>query len=149
MVTAEASTRIRRPPEAILEWIRDLDRYRQADTKITKVLRQDEDRVLFRGRLRGIPTPADENVIEHVPGRSLTFLGAPRWTRRVLDFRGSFHCEQIDGETLVVHREEMTFKPRLLDLIVTRWLRSWIANDIVEEMARLRELIESEPRETA
>jgi hypothetical protein len=145
MLIAEASILIRRPPETILEWIADLDRYRHADTKITRVLRQHDDRVVFRGRLRGIPTPADENIIEHVAGHSLTFLGAPRWTGQVLDFRGSFHCEITDGGTLVTHREELMFKPRVLDRLATRWLHTWMASDIVEEMARLRHLIETAP----
>ena len=145
MLVAEASTLVRRPPEVILEWIADLDRYRQADTKITRVLRQEGDRVVFRGRLRGVPTPADENIVEHVAGRSLTFLGAPRWTRLVLDFRGSFHCELADGGTLVTHREELTFKPAVVRALAERWLRRWMAADIVEEMGRLRDLVEAVP----
>lgn len=144
MLAAQATISIARPAAEILDWIADLDRYRRADTKITKVIRQTSDRVVFRGRLRGIPTPADENAIELIPGQSLTFVGAPRWTRRILDFRGSFECEPVDGGTRVTHREELGFKPWPIRMLAERWLREWMAEDIVEEMTRLRRLVEDE-----
>ena len=143
MLVAEAAIVVRSRPEDILEWIADLDRYRRADTKITKVLRQSAELVAFRGRLRGVPTPADENVIQLEPGRSLTFLGAPRWTRRVLDFRGSFRCEPTQEGTLVTHREELGFKPWPLRVLAEWWLRDWMGADIVHEMERLRDLVEA------
>ena len=144
MLEAEATVVVRRSPEEALTWIRDLEQYRRADTKITKVLRQTGDRVVYRGRLRGVPTPADENIVELVDGRSLTFRGAPRWTRRVLDFEGSFECRPVEGGTLLVHRERLGFKPWPVRLVIEAWLRSWLQRDIEEEMVRLGQLLDAE-----
>ena len=144
MLTAEASIVVRRSPEEVLAWIRDLERYRQADTKIARVLRQEDDRVLYRGRIRGVPTPADANLVELDPGRSLTFVGAPRWTRRVLDFRGSFRCEPCAEGTRLTHCEELGFKPWPVRKLAEWWLRDWLAADVEAEMARLAVLIEAD-----
>ena len=144
MLEVHAEVTIDRSPDEILAWVSDLERYRQADTKITKVIRQDEDRVRYRGRLRGIPTPADENVVTRKPGRSLTFTGAPdRWTRRLLDFEGSFTCEPTASGTRVVHRESFGFKPAPVRVVAEAWLGRWLQQEIEDEMQRLRSQIES------
>lgn len=148
MLQVEATVVIDRPAEVILEWISDLERYREADTKITKVLHQDPERVRYRGRLRGIPTPSDENVVTREPGRSLTFRGAPgRWTRWLLDFEGGFTCEAAPaGGTLVRHAESFRFKPAPARWVAEAYLRRWLQQDIEAEVGRLKALVE---RETA
>ena len=146
MLTVEATVVVERPPEAILEWISDLERYRRADTKIAKVLHQDPDRVRYRGRVRGLPTPSVENTVHREPGRSLTFRGAPdHWTRHVLDFEGSFHCEPAGtGATTVVHRESFGFKPAPVRWLLEAWLGRWLQRDIDDEVQRLKRLVEAE-----
>jgi hypothetical protein len=146
MLDIEATVVIDRPADVILEWISDLDRYRAADTKIAKVLHQDPERVRYRGRLRGIPTPSDENLVVHEPGRSLTFRGAPgRWTRRLLDFEGGFTCEPApDGGTLVRHAESFGFKPAPVRFVAEAYLRRWLQHDIEAEVGRLKALIEAD-----
>jgi hypothetical protein len=53
VIEVEASVVIDRPAEAILEWVSDLERYRAADTKISKVLHQDPPvRIVAEGYLR-------------------------------------------------------------------------------------------------
>ena len=144
MLLAEATVVIDRPPEAILDWISDLERYRHADTKIGKVLEQRPDRVRYRGRLRGIPTLSDVNTVHLEPGRSLTFRGAPgRWTRRMLDFEASFTCEAGDDGTTVVHRESFGFKPAPVRWAIEAYLRRWLQADIEAEVARLKAQIEA------
>lgn len=146
MLDVRAEVTVNRSPEQILDWVSDLERYRQADTKIIKVLHQEPDRVRYRGRLRGIPTPADENVVTAEPGRSLTFTGAPgRWTRRLLDFEGSFVCHPADGGTRVVHRESFTFKPAPVRLLAEAYLGRWLQRQIDVEMHRLKTSIEAAP----
>lgn len=144
MLVVEAEVTVDRSPEEILEWVADLERYRRADTKITRVIHQGPDRVRYRGHLRGIPTPADENVVTLVPGRSLTFTGAPdRWTRRLLDFEGSFTCQPIAHGTRVVHRESFGFKPAPVRTIAEAWLGRWLQREIADEMERLKIQIEA------
>lgn len=145
MLRVEGTVIVHRSPEEVLEWVVDLERYRRADTKITKVIRQSDDRVIYRGRLRGIPTPADENLVQYERGKSLTFRGAPRWTRHVLDFEGSFHCHPVDGGTRLVHTEQLGFKPWPVRIAMEAWLRSWLEREIVDEMERIRQLVEKEP----
>lgn len=144
MMLVEAEATVNRSPEEILEWVADLERYRQADTKITRVVHQGTDRVRYRGRLRGIPTPVDENVVTLDPGRSLTFTGAPgRWTRRLLDFEGSFACQPAADGTRVLHRESFGFKPAPVRMIAEAWLGRWLQREIDEEMQRLKIQIEA------
>lgn len=146
MLDVEATVVIDRPPAQIIEWISDLERYRSADTKITKVLHQDPGRVRYRGRLRGLPTPSDENLVEVVPDRSITFRGAPgRWTRRLLDFEGGFELEpEPGGGTRVRHHESLGFKPGPVRLVAEAYLRRWMERDIADEVVRLKTLIEAE-----
>lgn len=78
------------------------------------------------------------------PGRSLIFRGAPRWTRRLLDFEGGFRCAPTAAGTRVVHREEFDFKPAPIRWLAEAWLGSWLQRDIEGEVQRLKELVEAE-----
>lgn len=147
MLAVRGEVVVDRSPSEVLDWVGDLERYRRADTKITKVLHQDERTVRYRGRLRGIPTPADVQTVEVVPGRSLTFRGAPgHWTRRLLDFEGGFAVEAVEGGTRVVHSESYTFKPAPVRWAAEAFLRRWLQRDMAGEMARLKALVEASPR---
>ena len=141
-----AEITIERSPEAILEWISDLDRYKAADTKVVKVLHQGDGRVRYRGRIRGVPTVAVENIVELDPGRALVFRGAPdHWTRHLLDFEASFVCTRVDGGTHVVHREAYGLKPAPIRILVEWWVRDWLQRDIEEEVVRLKRFVEAAP----
>jgi hypothetical protein len=144
MLRTQASVEIARSPEVILEWISDLERYQRADHKIASVRFQAPGRVRYRGRLRGLPTPVDEQTVLHEPGRSLRFRGAPRWTRHLLDFEGGFTCESTDDGTIVVHDEQFEFKPAPVRWLAEWWLGTWLQHDIEAEMLRLKELVEAE-----
>lgn len=144
MLRIEASVQIARPPQVILDWISDLDRYRRADRKITSVRLQEPGRVRYRGRLRGLPTPLDEQTVHLEPGHSLRFRGAPRWTRRLLDFDGGFTCDSAGGGTIVVHDEQFGFKPAPVRWLAEWWLGAWLQADIEAEVLRLKDLVEAE-----
>lgn len=150
MIIGESSTIIARPANVILGWVLDLERYRQADTKIAAVLSplvlngQGRGRVRYRGTLRGLPTPADWNDVTLEPDRRLTLIGSPGvWTRRVVDFAGSFECAPVAGGTRVVHRECFTFKGPARQLIEA-WLGAWLQQEVEAEVERLRMLIEAD-----
>jgi hypothetical protein len=144
MLTIEAAVDIDRPADVILDWLGDLERYRRVDRKITAVVLQEPGRVRYRGRLRGVPTPVDEQTVHLDPGRSLVFRGAPRWTRRLLDFEGGFRCTPTATGTRVVHTEAFAFKPTPVRWLAEAWLRSWLQRDVEAEMRRLKEIVEAE-----
>jgi hypothetical protein len=145
MLRIEATVDIDRPPNVILDWISDLERYRRADRKITHVVLQEPGRIRYRGRLRGLPTPVDEQTV-HRDETSLTFRGAPRWTRRLLDFEGGFRCSASGdgGGTTVQHVEEFGFKPAPVRWIAEAWLGAWLQRDVESEVQRLKQLVEAE-----
>jgi len=144
MLRIEATVTIDRPAGAVLDWISDLERYRRADHKITKVVLQEPGRVRYRGRLRGIPTPVDEQTVHRNDDRSLTFRGAHRWTRRLLDFEGGFHCSPSPSGTIVVHGEDFGFKPAPVRWLAEAWLGPWLHRDIEDKVQRLKELVGTE-----
>jgi hypothetical protein len=151
MVHAEAMVQIDRSARGILEWVLDLDRYKQADQKITKVV----DRPVldasgsgiarYRGRLRGIPTPLDTNVVTLQEWERLVFESAPGvWTRRLVDFIGTFECtSNSGGGTTLRHAETFRFHPALVDRLAGRVLGRWLQEEIEVEVQRLKNLIES------
>jgi hypothetical protein len=150
MLRAEGTAVIRAEPREVLELVLDLDRYREADTKIGRVtlgLALDETgrgRVRYRGRLRGIVTPVDTQDVELVPWSTLTIRGAPGvWTRRTSDFEGTFSCEAVEGGTQVVHTEAFWFKPAPVRWIAEAYLRRWLDDQMASEMVRLKELVEA------
>lgn len=151
MVHAEAEVQIERSPEQILRWVLDLDRYKLADQKITKVV----DRPVldasgngvarYRGRLRGLPTPVDTNLVSLQAWEKLTFQGAPgAWTRRLVDFTGTFQCTPTgDGSTTLRHTETFHFHPAPMERLADRVLGRWLQREIETEVHRLKELIET------
>lgn len=151
MVHAEAEVEIERSPEQVLRWVLDLDRYKRADQKITKVI----DRPVldatgngvarYRGRLRGVPTPADTNLVSLQEWDRLTFQGAPGvWTRRLVDFTGTFECTANgDGATVLRHTETFAFHPAPAERLAGLLLGRWLQREIETEVQRLKELIES------
>lgn len=144
MMVVEATVSIDRPADVILDWVGNLDRYRRADRKIVEVVLQEPGRVRYRGRLRGLPTPVDEQTVHRDAGRSLVFRGAPHWTRALVDFEGGFFCSTSGAGTMVVHRESYRFKPAPIRWVAEWWLRSWLQRDIEDEVGRLKELVETE-----
>jgi hypothetical protein len=136
-------------PQKVLEFVCDLERYRQADTKIVKVVRAGvlaEDGTAscrYKGRLRGIASPADGNDVRLVRWNRVDFIGsADSWVRRMVDFHGWFTCEVTDAGTLVTHGETFAFKG-LARWPMERYLRTWLHNDIAGEMTRLAALVDA------
>jgi hypothetical protein len=145
MIVGQARAVVAVSPAEVLEFVLDLDRYRQADHKIGRVGPVKRDgaggTAVFSGRIKGLPGPSGTYPFTLTP-TSLIFgspiAGAARW---FLNFEGSFECEVSGEETVVTHREVFDFKPPW------RWfldpfLRRWLENDTTEEMLRLKALIE-------
>lgn len=135
-------------PQTVLEFVCDLERYRQADTKIVKVLEQavlDEDgtgHARYRGRLRGISSPPDRNDVHLIRWSRVDFTGSPgSFVRRLVDFHGWFTCEQTPHGTLVTHGETFSFHAPAR-WVMDPYLRHWLQDDIASEMVRLGSLLD-------
>jgi len=145
MIVGEASVTVTVPPTGVLEFVLDLDRYRQADHKIGRVGRvtRDGDRgtAVFSGRIKGMPGPSGTYPFTMTP-TSLKFgspiAGPAGW---FLNFEGSFECIETPEGTVVVHREVFDFK-RPWQWFLDPLLRTWLENDTSEEMARFKDLVE-------
>lgn len=144
MIEGRASTVVDATCEQVIAFVLDLDQYRQADRKITKVRSvagdQTHGEVVFTARLRGLPTPADRQTYQVAPDRrSLEFRSVPsRWPGLLASFHGTVTCQPAEGGTLVTHIERFTFSP-LLSWIAEPYLRTWLQRDTTQEVARLAE----------
>jgi hypothetical protein len=149
VITAEGTAIVHRSAKDVLEFVLDLERYKQADTKITKILQApdlgdgDSGVAKYRGKLMGFPTSADTTDVKLERWRSLTFSSVPsKWPGMIASFEGSFTCEEVAEGTRVVHRETMNFKAPgkwLAEPIVRRWFH----REMDKEMQRLKALLES------
>ncbi len=134
-------------PQEVLEFVLDIERYKQADHKIThvsSVTGPDESgagSVRLWGRLPGLPPAPDRQDFTLEKWTRLTFIGAPRQPGRLMfDFIGTFECVPIDDtSTQVTHAYEFTFRRPF------RWLEQRmsesLANEIDDEVKRLAELL--------
>jgi hypothetical protein len=145
MIVGEARTTLSASPAEVLEFILDLDRYREADHKIGRVgeVHRDGDvgTAEFAGSLRGLPGMMGTYPFRLTP-TSITFgspIAGP--ARFFLDFEGSFDCEVTSAGTVVTHREAFDFKAPLRYLAEPAF-RGWLQDDITEEMVRFKHLIE-------
>jgi len=148
MISVEGTAAVRASSKDVLEFVLDLNRYRQADTKIAKVLVPadvgdgENGRVRYRGRRLGLPTPAVWNSVDLDRWHHLEFRSQPSGMVDVFlgSFVGTFDCDAVEDGCLVRHRESFTFR-RPWRWIVEPALRLWLRRQMVDEMDRLRDLI--------
>ncbi len=147
MIFGEATTTVTATASEVLDFVCDLDRYRQADTKIRKVVgveHDGDDRIVrFRSRLRGVPTPPVRQRVRRTSNERVDITDVVSWQNRLVTFRGSVTCTREGSDTLVTHREEFHFHGRLRPL-VERFLKRWLADDIAGEVARMSQLLSIE-----
>jgi hypothetical protein len=139
---------VKRPAEAVIAFVTDLDQYKRADWKVGRVFesRRDGDRIFMRhnGTLRGIPGPAVslEMVVEGTS--AVRYHSLPSFpSRYVLTFEGGFEMTITPEGTRVVHTERFHFKPPF-SWFFEPFLRVWLAVDVHEEMKRLKSILERE-----
>jgi hypothetical protein len=139
---------IRRPPEAIIAFVSDLERYKLADLKIGRVLesRREGERIFMRhdGKLRGIPGPAVALEMTIDGARSVRYRSVPTFpSRAVLTFDGGFELDETPEGTRVVHTERFRFHAPWR-FVAEPFLREWLAHDVKQEMVRMKALLEAE-----
>lgn len=145
VIIGDATATVTVPPSEVIEFVLDLNRYRQADRKIGRVgpmhRRGDHGTVQFSGRVRGLPAPTGTYPFT-VTTSGLQFgspiAGPAHW---FWEFQATFECDQTADGTVVRHREVFIFKRPW------RWLAEhlfgrWLETDTAREMIRFKELIE-------
>lgn len=148
MIEASATRQVRATSREVLEFVLDLDRYRQVDPKIARVTQpvvldnEGNGTVRYWGRMRGTPPLPDVNVVRLTPWTELTLTSAPRQPGRlVLDFEGRFVCvDSADGCT-VTHSYEVRFR-RPFRWIYDPLLRTWLQEEVTLELERLASVLD-------
>ncbi len=148
MLSAEGSVRVDATPRDVLEFACDLRAYMTLDRKITRIYENpplDADGngfVVFRGSIRGIPSPRQRQSVKLDRWRSVTFESAGPWLAdRLVRMRGGFVVEPADGGSLVTHSYRFWFKGPSGPLI-ERYARDWLTRDVDDELQRLRQHFE-------
>ncbi len=144
-LSVSATTSVAASPKELLEFVLDLDRYREADHKILRVSKvegPDENGLgsaRVWGRLRWGPPAPDRQDFKLERWRRLTFTGASgQPARLVFSFVGSFECEATSAGTVLTHAYEFTFTPPFR--VVERFLAGWLQDEIEAEVARIAEI---------
>jgi hypothetical protein len=140
----EATALVAASPTQVLDFVLDLDRYRQADHKIRKVRHSerqgDEVVVAMWARFAGLPVAATQRM-RLTPGVRIDVTNEPSWQDRFTDFRGEFVCVVVPGGTEVTHRYTFTFRGVARPMAAL--LRGWFQRDITAEVARLKDILDS------
>lgn len=150
MACGEGTAIVRRPPRDVLEFVLDVDRYRQADRKIGRVhwVRRDGDtgdtgdtgQVKHNGRLFGLPAPPITLAFTLTRWSRLDFrMVAAPWPLR--GFVGFFTCEETPQGTVVTHRECFSLHP-VAAMLLDPLAAAWLARDTPAEVLRIKRLLE-------
>jgi len=137
---------IRRSAEDILEFVLDVDHYRQADLKIGRVhyvkRRGNVGEVRHDGRFLGIKAPPAVLAFTLTPYDRLEFRGIKvPWPLR--GFSGFFTCDETPDGMMVVHRECFIFG-RVAGPVFMLLLGWWLRRDTPAEVLRMKRLLEGE-----
>ncbi len=147
-LTATSTVEVEASPQEILEFVLDLESYREADHKITKVLSIDEideagkGSATILGRMSFLPPAPDKQLMSLERWKRLVITGAPKQPARlVFDFTGTFECQPGSSQdmTEVTHAYSFEFKGpfRALETRLSGWLQA----ELDAEMARVREVM--------
>ncbi|MEA2683995.1 MAG: hypothetical protein QOK05_2323 [Chloroflexota bacterium] len=146
VVAGIGTTIMKREPEAIMEFVLDVERYRNADRKIGKVHAFQRvgnvGEVRHDGRVLGLRAPAVTLAFHLTPNSRLDFVGvAMPWPMRAFD--GYFTCEPAEGGTKVVHREAFTLSP-IVGRVLGPVMGAWLSRDTPAEVLRIKRILESD-----
>ena len=144
MIAGEASAVVRASPAEVLDFFCDLERYKEADTKIRAVLGVEptggDTVVRIRSRIRGLPTPPVRQLVKRTGDERVDVADITAVLSRLVSFRAWVTCAPQATGTLVTHREELEVRGPLKPL-AERWLGAWWAQDIYDEVGRLARIL--------
>jgi hypothetical protein len=140
MICGQASATVTSSPAEVLDFVWDLHRYRQADSKIGRVLAVEPDGedniVRFRSRIHGLPGPAARQRVHRSGDQRIDITDVASWQNRLVTFEAFVTCESTAAGTLVIHREQFDFHGAMR-LIAEPFLRTWLVNEVANEVARM------------
>jgi hypothetical protein len=141
VIFGEASVTVRATPEEALALLWDLERYREADHKIGRVLSAEPDGddlvVRFVPKMRGLPGPPVRQRLRRTGPHRIDISDEPgSWVSRIQTFSGFLLAEPVAGGTHVTHREQLDFHGPAAK-VMQRSLRGWLAHDVAAEVARI------------
>ena len=147
VMTAAATVEVAASPRQVLELVLDMDRYRQADTKIVRVSSvngpdaEGRGSVRLWGRMRFTPPLPDKQDFVLERWSRITFTGAPRQPGRlVFDFTGTFDCTPNgDGGCTAIHGYLFRFRGPFK--LVERFLAPWLQREVEAEVERVGEML--------
>jgi len=133
-------------PQQVLEFVLDLERYKEADHKIVRVGAMSgpdaagRGSVKVAGKLRFGPAAPDVQHFVLERWSRLTLTGAPKQPGRLIfNFTGVFECEPTETGTRATHSYEFVFR------LPFRWLeglhRNWLQTEIEAEMQRVQRML--------
>lgn len=147
-VVGEAETVMATTAEKVLEFVMDVERYRDVDAKIGQIhwveRSPDGRQVTFRFSPRLGPVPALMRSTQHVTrhgDRALTIRPVPSWTDRLARFQGAVECHPHAAGVRVQRRLEFWLTPLLRPLLGPP-LRRWLATDVPAELDAARRALE-------
>ncbi len=146
MIEGIGTILIARPPQAIADFVTDLESYKLADWKIGRVLHQErsDEKIIMRhdGRLRGLPGPAVKLELTRVDPHTIRYRSLTSFPSRfVLRFEGGFDFRLTPDGTEVTHTERFHFYWPW-KWLAEPFLRDWLAQDVQAEMQRMKAILE-------
>ncbi|SFQ02693.1 Polyketide cyclase / dehydrase and lipid transport [Amycolatopsis arida] len=144
---------IRSTPEAVLEFVMDIERYQEIDEKIRPVLWSRREGHLtefaFRPRLAGLLGPKVVSQERLTPGRRVDIQLAPaphnRLARALTHYEASFECVPVAGGTEVIRSERFRVN-RGFRWLLEPFLKRTMPGLVREELRLAkRKLEESQP----
>lgn len=153
MLTVQATETISCTPEELLDFVMDVERYAQVDSKIRPVRWSRREGGLtefcFRPKLAGLPAPPAVAQMRLTPGERVDIVLAPspanRLTRLASDFDASFVCTPVEGGTRLVRTLNFRFRP-LLRWLAEPLLRRRMAAEVSEEVRLAKQYLQQGSR---
>jgi hypothetical protein len=152
MVKVELEETIACSPEAYLDFVMDVERYKEVDDKLGPILwtrrRGDVLEFKFRPKLPGfrLPEPGTISQMRLVPGRRIDVELAPlphnALGRATSRFRASFACTPVDGGVRVTRMISFDFNPLIRWFFEPRLSRTLPAS-VERELRLSKKLLES------
>jgi Polyketide cyclase / dehydrase and lipid transport len=149
MLTVEVTETIACPPDELLGFVMDPERYAEVDRKMRPVLWVRREATVtefkFRPRLAGLPGPPTISRMVLTPGERVDVELAPppanRFARMASDFTASFVGTPVEGGTELVRTLNFDFRP-VLGWLLERLLRRRMTAAVRDEVRLAKQHLE-------
>jgi hypothetical protein len=148
MAEKEFSIVIDRPADDILEFILDVEAYREVDPRLSSIrwVRRAQGCTVFqfRPQLMGLPAPLSTQMVVR-RGTKVDITALPSRNDWMAHFVGSLGCVERPQGTTVTRTLRFDLAPVLAPVLDGRLTR-WLERDVPAEMSRLKARLEGADR---